>query len=162
MADYSFDIACKLDLQSLANALDTARKEITNRFDFKGKHVVIKHESEKLLLESSDEMQMKQIIDILQSKFSRCELSLKAFQFGEFEHNVSGIVKCAVAIQNGLSQEQCKKITKLIKEAKMKVQTRVQQDTVRVSGKSKNDLQSAQKMVKDANFGFATIFENYR
>ena len=162
MAEFSFDIACKLNMQSLANALDTARKEITNRFDFKGKHVVINQEKDEIVLESADEMQMRQIIDILQSKFSRNELSLKAFQYGKFEHNVSGIVKCKIAIQNGLTQEQRKKITKLIKEAKLKVQARIQQDTVRVSGKSKNDLQATQKMILDANFDFATVFENYR
>ena len=162
MAEYSFDIVCKLNQQDLANALDTTRKEITNRFDFKGSHVAIKLEKDGVYLESADEMKMKQLIDVLQGKLVRCNLNLKAFQFGKFESNVSGIVKCRASIQNGLNQEQCKKITKLIKEAKLKVQARIQQDTVRVASKSKNDLQATQQMIKQANFDFATLFENYR
>ena len=162
MAEYSFDIACKLNQQDLANALDTTRKEITNRFDFKGSHIEIKLEKDGLYLESADEMKMKQLIDVLQSKLIRCDLNLKAFQFCKFESNVSGIVKCRANIQNGLNQEQCKKITKLIKESRLKVQTRVQQDTVRVTGKSKNDLQAVQQIIKQASFDFATLFENYR
>ena len=162
MAEHSFDIACKVDRQELSNALDTAKKEIINRFDFKGSHVEIKLEKESIDLEANNEMQMKQIIDVIQSKMLRRNLLLKAFPFGKFSANISGIVKCRAPIQNGLTQEQCKKITKLIKNSKMKIQTRIQQDVVRVSGKSKDDLQKTQEMIKDANFDFATIFENYR
>ena len=162
MAEYSFDIACKVDHQELSNALDISQKEITNRFDFKGTHVKIKLEKEKILLESADDMKMKQLIDVIQSKMVRRDLNLKAFAFGSFESNVSGIVKCQAEIQNGLSQEQCKKITKLIKDSKRKVQARVQQDSVRVSGKNKDDLQAVQQMVREASFDFAAVFENYR
>ena len=162
MAEYSFDIVCKVDHQELSNSLDLAQKEITNRFDFKGTHVKIQLEKEKILLESADDMKMKQLIDVIQSKMVRRSLNLKAFAFGAFGSNVSGLVKCQAQIQNGLSQEQCKKITKLIKDSKRKVQARIQQDSVRVSGKSKNDLQAVQQMVREANFDFAAVFENYR
>ena len=162
MAEYSFDIVCKMDHQELSNALDLARKEITNRFDFKGTHIKIHLEKEKILLESADDMKMKQLIDVIQSKMVRRNLNLKAFAFGPFESNVSGLIKCQAAIQNGLSQEQCKKVTKLIKDSKRKVQTRIQQDSVRVSGKSKDDLQVVQQMVQEASFDFAAVFENYR
>ena len=162
MAEYSFDIVCKLDQQEVSNSLDVAQKEITNRFDFKGSHVKIKLEKEAILLESADDLKMKQLIDVIQSKMVRRNLDLKAFVFGPYESNVSGIVKCQAKIQNGLNQEQCKKITRLIKDSKSKVQARVQGDSVRVSGKSKDELQTIQKMVKDANFDFAAVFENYR
>ena len=162
MAEYSFDTVCKVDRQELANALDTARKEITNRFDFKGSHVKIEIVAEKLLIEAADDMKIKQLIDIVQAKLVRRNISLKAFPFAPFVTNVSGIVKSEAPIQNGLSQEQCKKITRLIKDSKIKVQSRIQSDTVRISGKSKNDLQTVQKIIEDANFDFATSFENYR
>ncbi len=162
MADYSFDIVCKVDQQELSNALETTQKEIANRFDFKGCHTAIKLEKSSIFLEASDEMKIKQLIDVMQSKLARRDLNLKAFVFGNFESNVSGIVKCEVSIQNGLSQEQCKKITKLIKDSKIKIQPRIQQDTVRISGKSKDDLQRIQQMITQANFDFAVSFENYR
>ena len=162
MAEHSFDITCKIDRQELSNAIDIAKKEITNRFDFKGTHVQISLEKDHILLEASDEMKLKQIIDTIQSKMVRRGLNLKAFSFGAPETNVSGVVKNQASIQNGLTQEQCKKITRLIKDSKLKVQARIQQDIIRVSGPSKNDLQSVQKRIQQENFDFACLFENYR
>lgn len=162
MAESSFDVVCKIDGQELANAIDMTRKEIDNRFDFKGIEVDIKHEKDSLKLEVSSEMHMNQVIDVLKSKLIKRDINLKAFSFGEFESNVSGKVKCLVSIQNGLSQDQCKKINKLIKDSKLKVQSRVQGDSVRVSGKSRDDLQNVQKIIKEADFDFDTSFDNYR
>ncbi len=162
MSEYSFDVTCKINKTELGNAVDAAKKEILNRFDFKGAHVKIELEKESIMLESSDDMKIKQIIDVLQSKFVKRELNLKAFIFGETEKNVNGIVKSQGKIQNGLTQEQCKQITKLIKDSKLKVQARIQEDTIRVSGKSKDDLQIAMQKIKSENFNFALAFENFR
>jgi hypothetical protein len=107
-------------------------------------------------------MKMRQLIDVLQNKFVKRNLSIKAFKIGEFETNVSGIVKCKVEIQNGLSQEQSKKINKLIKDSNTKVQTRIEGEKIRIIGKSKDDLQSIQKMIRDANYDFDVSYENYR
>ncbi len=164
MADYSFDIVSKVEQQELANALNAAHKELANRFDFKASHLVVELEKDTILLESADEMKMKQLIDVAQSKMLKRGLDLKAFAFNvaPFEKNLSGIVKHKVAVQQGLNQEQCKKITKLIKNSRLKVQSRIQENSVRVSGKSKDDLQEIQKKVQEAGFDFACSFENYR
>ena len=162
MAEFSFDIVCKLDQQELANSIELAKKELAHRFDFKGSHFKIQLQAESILLEGADDLKMKQLIDVLQTKMVRRRLDLKAFIFGSFESNVSGLVKCEAKIQNGLDQEQCKKITKLIKDSKYKVQARIQGDAVRVSGKSKDELQAVQQMVQEADFDFAAIFDNYR
>ena len=162
MAEFSFDIVCKINRQELSNALDLARKEIATRFDFKGSLAEIQLEQDKLSLQASDEMKMKQLIDMIQTKMLKRSLDLKAFQFAPLESNVSGLVKCKASIQNGLDQEQAKKITKLIKELKLKVQPRIQGDTVRVTSKNKDELQLVQKKILDAEFGFAASFENYR
>lgn len=162
MAEYSFDVGCKVDMQELNNALDLARKEVANRFDFKGAKAEIKLDKDALALTTSDEMRMKQLIDVIQTKLVKRELNLKAFQWGTFETNVSGVFKCKVAIQSGLTQEQTKKITKMIKDSKLKVQSRIQGDAVRVTGKSKDDLQEVQKMIRDADLEFAAVFDNYR
>lgn len=160
--EYSFDIASKVDRQELINALDMVRKEVENRFDFKGSPVVVDLEKEHISLEAQDEMKLKQLIDVIQSKLVKRNLSLKAFNYGTFESNVSGKFKCKVDIQNGLNQEQCKKITKIIKDSKVKVQTRIQEDQVRITGKDKDDLQAVMRMVREANFDFDTTFSNYR
>ncbi len=160
--EYSFDISSKVDRQELTNALDAVRKEIENRFDFKGSPVDIKLDKDTLNLEAQDEMKLKQLIDVIQSKLVKRNISLKAFKFGPFESNVSGKYKCKADIQNGLNQEQCKKITKIIKDSKLKVQSRIQEDQVRVTGKDRDELQAIIRMVKEANFDFDTSFSNYR
>lgn len=162
MAEYSFDIAAKVDMQELSNAIDMTRKEVENRFDFKGAKIEIKLEKEALELACPDEMKMNQLIDVVQTKMIKRDLNLKSMKFGEFETNVSGLVKCKAEIQNGLNQDQMKKITKLIKDSKLKVQTRIQGDVIRVTGKSKDDLQQVIGAVKQADFDFLTTFENYR
>ncbi|MDH5654691.1 MAG: YajQ family cyclic di-GMP-binding protein [Spirochaetia bacterium] len=162
MAEFSFDVVAKIERQELSNAIDLAKKEIDTRFDFKGSKTEIKLEKDILSLEASDDMKMRQLIDVLQNKFIKRELNIKAFKFGEFETNVSGTVKCRVEIQNGLSQDQSKKIIKLIKDSKLKIQSRIEGEKIRITGKSKDDLQTVQKMIKDANYDFAASFENYR
>ncbi len=162
MAEYSFDIGSKIDGQELNNALDIARKEIDNRFDFKGANAEIKLEKDSIQLQAVDKVKMKQLVDVVQSKLAKRDLSLKAFKFGEYESNVTGIAKCSVEIQNGLNSEQTKKITKLIKDSKLKVQARIQGDQVRITGKNKDDLQAVQQKIKEANFDFDATFDNYR
>lgn len=162
MAEHSFDIVSKTDRQELNNAIDAAKKEIATRFDFKGAIAEIKLEKDSMALEASDDMRMKQLIDLFQSKMIKRGLSIKAFQFGKFETNVTGLVKCKVDIQAGLSMEQTKKITKLIKESNLKVQSQIQGDQVRVTSKSIDQLQELQKKIKDANLDFDASFSNYR
>jgi len=162
MAEYSFDISSKVDRQELTNAIDMAKKEVENRFDFKGSPVTIDLQKDIIQLEAQDEMKLKQLIDVIQSKLVKRNISLKAFKFGTFESNVSGKFKCKVDIQSGLNQEQCKQITRVIKDSKIKVQARIQEDQVRVTGKDKDELQQIIRAIKEQNFEFDTSFSNYR
>lgn len=162
MAEYSFDVVAKVDRQELSNALDMTKKEVDNRFDFKGATVDIKLEKEHFNLAAPDQMKLNQLIDIIQTKLIKRGLNLKAFKFGEFESNVTGVTKSKVDIQNGLTSDQAKKITRLIKDSKLKVQAKLQSNQVRVTGKTKDDLQSVQELVRGADFEFHADFENYR
>ncbi len=161
-SEYSFDIAAKVDRQKLAEAVDLTKKEVATRFDFKGAKAEISLEKDTISLETSDEMRMKQLIDVFESKLIKREIALKAFKYGKFETNVSGVYKCKVDIQNGLSQDQCKVITKMIKDAKVKAQPRIQGDSVRVTGKSKDELQEVIALIRKADLDFHVVFENYK
>ncbi len=162
MAEYSFDVVYKVDEQELSNAINQTLKEAGTRFDFRGATVEIEREKDGLHMSSSDDMKLNQLIDMLQSKLVKRNINLKAFKFGEFEKNISGKVKCKVTTQNGLSTDQCRIVTKLIKDSGLKVNTRQQGDSVRVSGKSKNDLQAVMKMLRESDLDFAVSFDNYR
>lgn len=159
--EHYFDIACKIDDQELLNAINQTLKEASTRFDFKGAIVEIQKEKDKIYLSTSDEMKMKSLIDLFQSKLVKRNINLKAIKFKAIEKNISGKVKCEAEIQNGLSQEQCKIINKLIKESNIKVQTRIQGDSVRVLSKSIDDLQGVIKYLKNKELDFAISFENY-
>lgn len=159
--EHYFDIAYKIDEQELANAINQTLKEATTRFDFKGSIVEIYKEKDKIFLTTSDEMKMKSLIDLFQSKLVKRNINLKAIKFKPIEKNISGKVKCEAEIQNGLTQEQCKIINKLIKESNIKVQSRIQGDSVRVLSKSIDDLQSVIKYLKNRELDFAISFVNY-
>lgn len=162
MAEYSFDIVCKVNKQYLNNAVQATQKEIGARFDFKNVATSIKVDENTLALECSDKMHLEQMIDILKTKMFKQNLDIKALQFSPYTHNVSGAVKCIATLQNGLSQEQSKKITKSIAAAKIKVQARIQGESIRVSAKSKDLLQQVQEMAREQASDFAVQFENYR
>lgn len=160
--EHSFDIVYKIDEQELSNAINQTLKEAQTRYDFKGSTVEIQREKDIINLSTSDEMKMKALIDMFQSKLVKRNINLKAIRFGEFEKNISGKVKCTAKIQNGLTQEQCKKLNKLIKDYNNKIQTRIQGDSVRVISKSIDELQGVIKYLKEQDLDFAISFDNYR
>ena len=165
MADsYSFDIVSKVDMQEVDNALNQARKEIIQRYDFKGSKSSIdlnQKESEIVVL-SDDEFKMKSVIDILQTKFIKRGVPLKALTYGAIEPASGGTVRQVIKLQNGIDKENAKLITAMIKESKLKVQAQIMGDQVRVSGKNKDDLQIAINMIRQADLKFAVQFVNYR
>jgi uncharacterized protein YajQ (UPF0234 family) len=160
--EHSFDIVYKIDVQELANAINQTLKEASTRYDFKGTLVEIEKQKDELHLTAADEMKMKALIDMFQSKLVKRGINLKAIKFEEIEKNISGRVKCKAKIQNGLTQEQIKKINKLIKDSNIKVQTRQQGDSVRVISKSIDDLQAVIKFLKEQDLDFAISFDNYK
>lgn len=165
MADeHSFDIACNVDMQEVLNAVNQAMKEIGQRFDFKGSKSSIELDKGKGLvnLVSDDELKLKSVIDILQSKLVKRGVSLKALSYGKVEQAAGSTVKQAVTLQQGIPQEKAKDIVRLIKDMKAKVSPEIQKDQVRVKAKNKDDLQAVIAKIKEKDFGIHLEFTNYR
>jgi len=160
----SFDIVSKVDLQTLDNAVNTASKEIKNRFDFKGNHVVIDLDKKdfKLNLEADSEMKLGQIIDVLISKSMKQGLAAEIYDLGKEPFQSGKIVKKEIPVRNGISQEDAKKIVKLIKDEKFKVQASIMDDIVRVSGKKIDDLQAVIQASKNWDLGLALQYVNMK
>lgn len=160
----SFDLVSKVDMQTLDNAVNTTVKEITNRFDFKGNHVVIdlqKKES-KLLLEADSDMKLQQIIDVLISRTMKQGLAAEIYDFSKEPYPSGKVVKQEVPVRNGIKQEDAKKIVKLIKDSGLKVQAAIMDDMVRVTGKKIDDLQDVIQSSKAWNLGIALQYVNMK
>lgn len=160
--DASFDIVSQVDMQEVDNALNQALREIETRFDFKNSKSDIKLEGNKITLISDDEFKLKNVVDILESKFVKRNISLKALQYGKVESAAGDTVRQLVTLQQGIDKEQAKKVIKVIKDSKLKVQAQIQDDQVRVSGKNRDDLQEVIRLIKAADFEFDLQFINYR
>ena len=161
-AENSFDIACKVDMQEVANAINQATREIETRYDLKGSKNEIKQEKMDLLLASGDEMKLKAVLDILQSKLHRRGIDLKALTIGDPEPAAGATLKQKITLQDGIPIEKAKEIVRLIKDSKIKVQASIQDKQVRVAGKNRDDLQAVIALVKGKDFGVALQFTNYR
>jgi cyclic-di-GMP-binding protein len=161
-AENSFDIACKVDMQEVANAVNQAKREIETRYDLKGTKNEITQEKMDLVIASADEMKLKAVLDILQSKLHRRGVDLKALTIGEPETAAGGTLKQKITLQDGIPMEKAKEIVRLIKDSKIKVQASIQEKQVRVSGKNRDDLQAVIALVKGKDLGVALQFTNYR
>ena len=162
MADNSFDIACKIDMQEVANAIDQARREIATRYDLKSAKNEITQEETDITLLSADEMKLKAVVDNLQSKLHKRGVPLKALTIGKVESAAGGAVRQKLELQQGIPTDKAREIVKLIKETKLKVQAAIQEDQVRVSGKKLDDLQAIMAMLRDKDLGIELQFVNYR
>jgi uncharacterized protein YajQ (UPF0234 family) len=160
----SFDIVSEVDMQEVDNALNQASKEIHQRYDLKDSHTEWKlNKKEKILtLHTKDDYSRKQSIDILQSKFIKRKISLKALKMDEPENASGGTLRQVIHLQSGISKENAKKITKLIKDLKLKVSAQIMDEKVRVQGAKRDDLQEVIQAVRDADFDFPTQFTNYQ
>jgi len=160
----SFDIASKVDLQTLDNAINTVKKEILNRFDFKDSHVTIELNKKDymLSLEAESDMKMKQVIDVLISRGMKQGIDSNAFDFSKDAYPSGKIVKKQVSVRNGLKQEDAKKIVKMIKDNGFKVQAAIMDNIVRVTGKKIDDLQEVIGKCRTENFGIPLQFENMK
>jgi cyclic-di-GMP-binding protein len=165
MADeHSCDIVSKIDLQEVLNAEQQATKEISQRFDFKGSKSSIELNKEKheLTVISDDELKLKTVLDILQTKLVKRGISLKALQYGKIEQASGGTARQLITLQQGIPVEKAKEIVKLIKETKMKVQAEIQKDQVRLKGKKIDDLQAIMKLLREKDLEIHIDFANYR
>jgi uncharacterized protein YajQ (UPF0234 family) len=153
----SFDFASKVDLQTLDNAINVVSKEITNRFDFKGSHVVIELNKKdfKVNLEADSEMKIDQITDVLLSRSMKQGLAPEIYDLSKEGHQSGKVFKKEVTVRNGIKQEDAKKIVKLIKDSGLKVQAAIMDDIIRITGKKIDDLQDVIQASKSWNIGIA-------
>jgi cyclic-di-GMP-binding protein len=165
MADtFSFDIVSEVNLQEVDNALNQARKEIIQRYDFKGSKTSIDfiQKENTVTIISDDEFKVKAVVDIVQSKMIKRGVPLKALRYGSIEPAAGGSARLIITLQAGIDHDKSREIVKLIKGTKLKVQAAIQDQQVRVSGKNKDDLQAIMKMLREADLDFAMQFTNYR
>lgn len=160
--DPSFDIVSQVELQEVDNAINQALKEVLNRFDLKDSKTTIDRKDKEITIHTSDDFTLRQVIDILELRLTKRDVPLKAFEYGKVESSLGGRVKQDIKVRVGIDPEQAKKLTKLIKDSKLKVSAQIQGDTVRVTGKKRDDLQAVMQLIRDANFDFNTQFVNYR
>ena len=158
----SFDIISQVNQVEVRNAIDQANKELSTRFDFKGSNARAELADKALSLYADDDFKMKQVIDIVAGKLTKRGVDIRALKYGEIEKVAGNKVKQVVTIRVGVDQELAKKIVKLIKDAKMKVQASIQGDTVRVSGAKRDDLQAAIALVRKSVTDFPLQYENFR
>ena len=158
----SFDIVSKVEMQEVDNAVNQAVKEIGQRYDFKGSKSEISQEKDAIKVLADDDYKLKAVVDVLQSKFIKRGLSLKAMQYGKAEPASGGMVRQMITIQQGISKEKGKEIIAVIKESKIKVQAQIQEDQVRVTGKNRDDLQDTIKLLKGKDLGVEMQYVNFR
>ncbi|HTO92972.1 MAG TPA: YajQ family cyclic di-GMP-binding protein [Bacteroidota bacterium] len=165
MADtFSFDIVSEVNLQETDNAINQARKEIVQRYDFKGSKSTIDLDlkEKKIAVVSDDDFKLKAVIDILQNKLIKRGVPLKALDYGAVEPASGGTVRQSIGLRVGIDKDNARLIVKMIKDTKIKVQAQIMDDQVRVSGKAKDDLQAVMKLIREAELKFAVQFTNYR
>ena len=158
----SFDIISEVNQVEVRNALDQANKELSTRFDFKGSDARAELADKTLTLFADDEFKMKQVIDIVGAKLTKRGVDIRALKYGDIEKVSGNKVKQVVTIRVGVEQDLAKKIVKLVKDSKMKVQASIQGDTVRVSGGKRDDLQAAIALVKKSITDFPLQYDNFR
>lgn len=158
----SFDVVSKLPWDEVANALNQATKEISQRFDFKASGAALERTEKGIAFEASTDDRVKAAYEVLQEKLARRKVSLKHFEAGDITPGPRGTAKMLVSVTEGISTEKAKEIIKLIKTLKLKVQGAIQEDTVRITGKKRDDLQGAIAELKKADLGVELQFINFR
>lgn len=161
-SEYSFDVVSKVDMEEVKNAITQAMKEIENRFDFKGSKSSIALEKEEIVVKSDDEYKLKSVIDILQSKLVKRGVPIRNLDYGKIEPASGASVRQNIKLRQGVDQENAKKINILIRDSKLKVKSQIQGDQIRVTGKSKDDLQAVMSLLRGADLPLELQFTNYR
>lgn len=157
----SFDIVSEVDMHEVTNAVDQTNREINTRFDFKGVDAKVEQNKAELTLIAEAEFQLKQIMEMLKAKLIKRGIDISCLEEGELSQNLKQ-AKQVITLKQGIDKEHSKKIIKLIKDAKMKVQTEIQGEKIRVIGKKRDDLQEAIAMLRKAEVGIPLQYENFR
>ncbi len=158
----SFDIASKVDLQEVDNAIHQTLHEIAQRFDFKGSPTSVEREGYGITLTAEDDFKLKQVLDILETKLVKRQVSLKALTRGKVETAAAGRSRQRIDLQQGIPTEKAREIVKLIKGTKSKVQAQIQEDQVRIFGRDKDELQTVIRFLREQDLGIHMEFINFR
>jgi cyclic-di-GMP-binding protein len=158
----SFDIVSDVNQVEVRNAVDQANKEIGNRFDFKGSDARVEYNDKTLTLFADDEFKLKQVTDVLLAKFAKRTVDVRSLKYGDPEKVSGNKVKQSVTVRTGVDQELAKKIVRLLKDSKLKVQGSIQGEAVRVSGAKKDELQNAIALVRKSITDYPLQYENFR
>jgi uncharacterized protein YajQ (UPF0234 family) len=158
----SFDIVSEVNQVEVRNAIDQANREIGTRFDFKGSDARVEYDGKALTLFADDDFKLKQVTDIVVAKLAKRQVDVRALDYGSVEKISGSKVKQAVTVRTGVAQDLAKKIVKLVKDSKLKVQAAIQGEAVRVSGTKKDDLQSAIALVKKSISDYPLQYQNFR
>lgn len=164
--DASFDVVSEIDLQEVRNAVDQAKREITQRYDFKGtgSDIELTEDDHKpvIVIRSNTEQKVKDVAKVLDEKLVKRKVSLKALQRGDIQHAGGGTARQMMGLNQGISQDKAREIVKTVKDMKTKAQAAVQGDQVRISSKSRDTLQEIIAALKEKDFGIPLQFVNYR
>ena len=158
----SFDIVSEVNLQEVDNAINQARKEIATRFDFKDSKCEIQWDRKTINLSAEDEFRLKSLSEVLVNKLAKRQVSFKNLDYGKVEVAPLGGARQEIKIIQGIETEKAKPITLAIRDSKLKVQSQIQEGKIRISGKSRDDLQSVIALVRAKDFGMALSFNNFR
>lgn len=158
----SFDIVSRTDMTEVDNAVQGAMREIGQRYDFKGSQCSIERAEQELVIKADDEGKLKQVQELLRGHMARRKVDSKAFDFGKPEKATGNSVRQSVKIKQGVERDNAQKIVKVIKEAKLKVQAAIQGDELRVSGKKRDDLQDAIRVIKGLEVNQPLQYVNFR
>jgi len=162
MSDHSFDVVSRVDLQEVRNAFGQAEKEIANRYDLKRVQSRIALEGDAVLAESADEFTLEQTLDVLRTKLVKRGVHAKSLRPGKVDPASGGRVRQKIEFQQGIPTETCKKLVAELKQRKLRIQAAIQGDSVRVTGKSKDELQTAITALRSLDFDVPLEFTNYR
>jgi hypothetical protein len=162
--DFSFDVVSEVDGQEIDNAVNQAIKEINTRYDLKtsGSQIDLDKSKLKFSITSNSDFTLKSVKDVIESKFIKRGISLKSINYGKVEPASGAKVRQEAEIQHGIPTEKAKEIVKIIKDSKIKVQTQIEGEKLRISGKVKDDLQRSQNLLKEKDIGLPLQFNNYR
>jgi len=161
-AEFSFDIVSRVDMMEVKNAIGQAEKDLANRYDLKGTKCEIVHEKDDVSLIADDEFRMQQLQDIVFSKLIKRGIDARQFEWGKIEPGAGISVKSKLVFKQGIAQDKAKPLIKQIKDKGLKVQAQIQGEEIRVSAKSKDDLQKTIQFVKGLDLAFPVDFVNYR
>ncbi len=158
----SFDIVSEADQVEVNNAIDQTNKEVSTRFDFKGSDARVEHKDKVLTLHADDDFKLSQVTDILTGKLTKRGVDIRSLKYGDVEKVSGNKVKQTITVRTGVEQELSKKIVRILKDSKLKVQGSIQGDAVRVSSAKRDELQSAIALVKKSITDFPLQFNNFR